>query len=51
MAIINAAFGFYVADKVKSIDEGIEYAKTLIDNGGVLSKLNELIEMSNSFDN
>jgi anthranilate phosphoribosyltransferase len=51
MAIINAAFGFHVADKVKSIDEGIEYAETLVDNGDVLSKLSEFKEMSNSFNN
>ncbi len=47
MTVLNSAFGFYVADKVKSIEEGIELAKQIIDSGSALAKLNELRQISN----
>lgn len=50
MTVTNAAFGFYVADKVASIDEGINLAEELIDSGAVRKKYEALREISNSFD-
>jgi anthranilate phosphoribosyltransferase len=44
---LNAAFGFYVADQVKTVEEGIQLAEDIIDSGKAQSKLKEFIELSN----
>jgi anthranilate phosphoribosyltransferase len=48
MTVLNAAFAFYVAGKVQTIDQGIQLAKETIDSGKAIRKLNEYIDMSNS---
>ena len=49
MTVANAAFGFYVADKVASINEGLSLAEELIDSGAARKKYEALREISNSF--
>ncbi len=49
MAVINAGFALYVSDKVNTVEEGFQLAQDTIDNGLAKKKLEELIEMSNSF--
>lgn len=45
--LLNAAAALQVAKVAKSWQEGIEIAKESIDSGKALSKLNQLIELSN----
>jgi len=47
VVVINAGAAFYVAGKVSSIKDGIEYAETIIDTGKAMEKLEKLIKMSN----
>ncbi len=51
MTILNAAFGLYIANKVKNVDDGIALATELIDNGSAMMKLNEIREFSNEMAN
>lgn len=47
ITVLNAAFGFYVAENVGTIEEGIQLAESLIDSGAVRSKLDEFKQISN----
>lgn len=47
IVLINSAAALIVADKVQDIEEGIELAKEVIDNGKARAKLDELIRMTN----
>lgn len=47
MTILNAAFAFYVADRVGSVNEGIQLAAEVIDSGGALKKLDDFRQYSN----
>ena len=49
MTVLNTAFAFYVAGKVDTIDEGIQFAQQIIDNGSAKNKLAEFIKYSQSF--
>jgi len=49
MAVINAGFALYVSDKVNTVEDGIRLAQDTIDNGLARKKLEELVEVSNSF--
>jgi len=49
MTVLNAAFAFYVADKVNEISEGIALAEDIIDSGAALQKLNDLREISKHY--
>lgn len=49
IVILNAACALLVDGKVHSTEEGIEMAKDIIDSGKALEKLNQIIEVSNSF--
>lgn len=42
MVLINSAAALYVGEKVNSLEEGVELAKTFIDKGLALKKLEEL---------
>ncbi|MDT8717092.1 anthranilate phosphoribosyltransferase [Clostridium sp. 19966] len=42
VVLINAAAALYVGKKVENLSDGIEYARTLIDSGIALDKLNQL---------
>lgn len=46
MTVTNAAFGFYVAEKVDTVEAGIELSEKVIDSGAALAKLIELRETS-----
>lgn len=46
--LMNAGAGLFVADRVRSITEGIELAGNLIDNGNAFAKLNQLRQSSRS---
>jgi len=48
MIVLNAAFAFYVAGKLKTIEDGIKLAEETIDSGAGINKLNDFIEMSNA---
>jgi anthranilate phosphoribosyltransferase len=41
MTVLNAAFAFYIADKVENIKEGIKLANETIDSGRAFKKLTE----------
>jgi anthranilate phosphoribosyltransferase len=43
IVVLNSAFGLYVADTVKTIQEGIALAEDSIDSGNAMKKLKELI--------
>ena len=45
--VLNSAAGLYVADRVDSLEEGIELAEELIDSGKALDQLNKFIKRSN----
>lgn len=45
--LLNSGAALYVGKKVSSIKEGIEMAREIIESGRALSKLNELIEITN----
>ena len=47
--LLNAGLSLLIADKVKTIQDGVQLANKLIENGKALSKLKELIKLSNSF--
>jgi len=47
IVILNAAAAFCVADNVNNYKDGIELAKTIIDEGKALKTLNKLIKVSN----
>jgi anthranilate phosphoribosyltransferase len=49
ISIINAAFGFYVGDKVKTVEEGIQLAGEVIDSGSARNKMEEMIQFSRDF--
>jgi anthranilate synthase/phosphoribosyltransferase len=44
--LLNAGMGLYAADKVSGIEEGIALARTSIDSGAALAKLEGLIALS-----
>ncbi|MBS4027322.1 MAG: bifunctional anthranilate synthase component II/anthranilate phosphoribosyltransferase [Ignavibacteriales bacterium] len=46
IVVLNAAFGLYVADKVKTIQEGISLAENSIYSGNAMKKLKELINFT-----
>ena len=45
--VLNSAAGLYVADKVKSLNDGLELAENLIDNGEAKKQLELFVELSN----
>ncbi len=45
--VLNSAAGLYVADKVKSLNDGVELAENLIDNGEAKKQLELFVELSN----
>lgn len=47
--LLNAGIGIYTAQKADSIEAGISIAKESIDSGAALGKLEQLIELSNSY--
>lgn len=47
VVVLNAGAAFYVAGKVPTIKEGIEYAESIIDSRKAMAKLEKLIKMSN----
>jgi anthranilate phosphoribosyltransferase len=47
VVLLNSAFALLAADKVSDIQGGIERAAEAIDSGQALSKLNDLIRMTN----
>ena len=49
MIVLNSGFAFYVAGKSNSVEQGILLAENVLDNGSAKQKLNQLVEMSNSF--
>ncbi len=48
IVLFNAAAGFYVAGKTKTIAEGLKLAASVIDSGRAMEKLNALIAISNT---
>ncbi len=44
--LLNAAAALFVADRVRSLDTGWEFAEQLLDEGRATAKLNELVEAS-----
>lgn len=51
IVVFNAGAAIYSTGVAKTMEEGVRLAEKAIDNGAALSKLNELIEYSNSFSN
>ncbi|MBU4016952.1 anthranilate phosphoribosyltransferase [Patescibacteria group bacterium] len=49
IVVLNSAFGFLVADKVKSVEEGISIAEEMIDSGRVARKVEEVVEETNKY--
>ena len=49
MICLNSGFAFYVAGKTQNVEEGIQLAEGILDNGSAKKKLNQWVEMSNSF--
>ncbi len=47
IVVVNAAYGLYIAEQVKNIDEGIQAAQHSIDSGKARQKLEELKEFTN----
>jgi anthranilate phosphoribosyltransferase len=47
IVLLNAAAGFYVADRVVSLEEGLKLAVETIDSGRAMEKLDALITVSN----
>ena len=45
--MINAAYAFYIAQKVDNINQGIALAENSIDSGKALRKLDDLKEFTN----
>ncbi|MFC1925186.1 anthranilate phosphoribosyltransferase [Chloroflexota bacterium] len=50
VVLLNAAAGFLAAEKVADFKEGINLAAETIDSGAALSKLEQLIELSQSLE-
>lgn len=48
IVLLNSAFAIVSAGKAGSIEEGIELAALSLDSGAALTKLNQLVELSNS---
>lgn len=46
--VLNAGAGFFAADAVESIADGIKKAESLIDSGAAMSKLDEFVKESNA---
>ena len=46
--LLNAGAAIYIGGKAETMAQGVELAKTLIDNGSALAALNAFIEQSNS---
>lgn len=49
IVVLNSAFGFLAAGKVKSIKDGMLLAEEMIDNGAVKRKMEEVIKESSKF--
>jgi len=49
IVVLNAAASFLVAGKVESLQDGVEMARGIIERGKAMAKLEELIQVSNSF--
>ncbi|MBF0384696.1 MAG: anthranilate phosphoribosyltransferase [Candidatus Omnitrophica bacterium] len=47
IVLINAAYALYIAEKAKTLNEGLEMAKESIDSGKAAMKLQQLIEFTN----
>jgi anthranilate phosphoribosyltransferase len=47
IVVVNAAYALYIAEKVKTIDEGLAMAQGSIDSGRALQKLEDLKEFTN----
>ena len=47
IVLLNAAYAFYVVEKVKNISAGLELAKQSIDSGKAKAKLESLIKFTN----
>lgn len=47
VVILNAALAFYTYNTVGSIEDGIEFAKSIIDSGKAFCKLNDYIKITN----
>ncbi len=45
-AVLNAAFGFYVAGKVTTLEEGIDKANAIVDSGAAWTKLQAFAHLS-----
>ena len=50
IVLLNAAAALYLSDKAKSIRDGIKLAIDAIDSGRALKVLNDVIEVSSSYD-
>lgn len=48
--VLNAAVALYVAEKARSVEDGIAQAMESIDAGHAINKLNQFIEFTNRFD-
>jgi anthranilate phosphoribosyltransferase len=46
IVLLNAGAAIYVGKKADSLTEGVERAKTVIDTGLALEKLNQLVKLS-----
>lgn len=46
VVVLNAAGAFVVGGKVQKLNEGVEYAQKVIDDGRALKKLDELVRVS-----
>lgn len=49
IVILNAGIAIYVANLVDNLDEGIAYARTVLENGTAQEKLTALIQLTQSF--
>lgn len=47
IVVLNAAYAFYIAEKVKNISAGIKLAKEVIDSGKAAAKLTALVKFTN----
>ncbi|ABX31928.1 anthranilate phosphoribosyltransferase [Petrotoga mobilis SJ95] len=47
VVVLNTAAGLYVANKVNSLEEGINFAQEIIDSGKAMKKLEEMVEFTN----
>jgi len=51
VVILNSAAALYIGKIAPSMKEGVSMAREIIDSGAAMRKLEELIEVSNSFNN